>query len=151
MIIKQRYISKPISNDLIWWIILSIIEIKIFEIWRISYKGKQTVHSSTGSQRIVKNEGDGCWATKRKRDARFRDLRESRQVRVGEYVKRRKALENFVPELDVACRLARASSHRVFARAPELARVDPFQSKADQHSSRLDYSPGISSLASSPC
>lgn len=98
----------------------------------------------------MKNGGDGCCATKRKRDARFRDLRESRQVRVGEYVKRRKALENFVRELDVACRLSRESLLRVFARAPS-SRVDPFQSKADQHSSRLDYSPGISSLASSPC
>lgn len=58
----------------------------------------------------MKNGGDGYRATKRKRGARFRDLRESRQVRVGEYVKCRKALENFVPELDVACRLSRESS-----------------------------------------
>lgn len=69
----------------------------------------------------MKNGGDGCCATKRKRDARFRDLRESRQVRVGEYVKRRKALENFVRELDVACRLARVSSQSLRESA-ELAR-----------------------------
>jgi len=41
-----------------------------------------------------------------------RDLRESRQVRVGEYVKRRKALENFVRELDVACRLRASGDPR---------------------------------------
>jgi len=41
-----------------------------------------------------------------------RDLRESRQVRVGEYVKRRKALENFVRELDVACRLRASEDPR---------------------------------------
>lgn len=83
----------------------------------------------------------------------FRDLRESQQVRVGEYVKRRKVLENFVRELDVACRLRASERLVVFgAGAPSSrAHVDPFQSKADQHSSRLDYSPGISSLASSPC
>lgn len=66
---------------------------------------------------------------------------------VGEYVKRQKALENFVRELDVACRTLPRESPR----ERPSSRVDPFQSKADQHSSRLDYSPGISSLASSPC
>jgi len=60
----------------------------------------------------LKTGGDGCHATKRKRGVRFRDLRESQQVRVGEYVKRRKALENFVRELDVACRLRASGDPR---------------------------------------
>lgn len=65
-----------------------------------------------GSEEELKTGGDGCRATKRKRGARFRDLRESQQVRVGEYVKRRKALENFVRELDVACRLRASGDPR---------------------------------------
>lgn len=54
---------------------------------------------------------------------RVRDLRESRQVRVGEYVKRRKALENFVRGFDVACRLSSPtrSEARVFGTGAELS------------------------------